>query len=65
MFESISLFSPPVVEPVVEKKTVTLIPTISKTTPPIIANILFNSIVNRYCVFELMNLGLGVGLGTE
>ena len=47
MFEPISLFLPAVavVGPAVEKKTVTLMPTINKTTPPIIANILLNSIL--------------------
>ena len=54
------------VEPVVEKKTVTLMPTISKTTPPIIANILFNSIDN-IVYFNLIRKTneLGGGLGTE
>ena len=58
MSESISLFSPPVavVEPVVEKKTVTPMPAIIKTTPPIMANILFNSIVDIifYFIQKLM-----------
>ena len=63
MTESITVL---IVEPVVEKKTVTLMPTISKTTPPIIANILFNSIDN-IVYFNLIRKTneLGGGLGTE
>ena len=63
MTESITVL---IVEPVVEKKTVTLMPTISKTTPPIIANILFNSIGN-IVYFNLIRKTneLGGGLGTE
>ena len=63
MTESITVL---IVEPVVEKNTVTLMPTISKTTPPIIANILFNSIDN-IVYFNLIRKTneLGGGLGTE